>query len=194
MTGQAKATSRGASGATTTSPRMPRAREVWFARSLELHRAAGHRTMEAWSLHMLALSEVGQRRFDEALETARHAMRHFHEVGDVSGVTLVLDDLAIIALALGDTTRAGRLWGAARHLQQTTRSRAGRLRPTELGAVRDPDAGGCRCHRTTSARSPTKGPRSASTSSWRTRSATPSRRRALDGSAPTGRWARLTVR
>ena len=94
--------------------------EAWFRQALELHRAAGHRTMEAWSLHMLALSEVGQRRFDEALETARHAMRHFHEMGDVSGVTLVLDDLAIIALAVGDKARAGRLWGAARHLQQTT--------------------------------------------------------------------------
>ena len=94
--------------------------EAWFRQALELHQAAGHRTMEAWSLHMLALSEVGQRRFDEALETARQAMRLFHEMGDVSGVTLVLDDLAIIALAVGDKARGGRLWGAARHLQQTT--------------------------------------------------------------------------
>ncbi len=94
--------------------------EPWFRRSLELHRAAGRRTMEAWSLHMLALSMAGQRQYDEARETARHAMRHFYEVGDVSGVTLVLDDLAIIAVAMGDADRAGRLWGAARHLQSTT--------------------------------------------------------------------------
>jgi predicted ATPase/class 3 adenylate cyclase len=94
--------------------------EEWYRRALELHRASGHRTMEAWSLHMLALSAAGQRHFDEALEQGRHAMRHFYEAGDVSGVTLTLDDLAIVALATGDQERAGRLWGAARHLQQTT--------------------------------------------------------------------------
>ncbi len=94
--------------------------EQWYRRSLELHRASGQRTMEAWSLHMLTLSAVGQRHFDEGRETGRHALRHFYEAGDVSGVTLVLDDLAIIALADGDPDRSGRLWGAARHLQQTT--------------------------------------------------------------------------
>jgi non-specific serine/threonine protein kinase len=94
--------------------------QQWYRRSLELHRASGHRTMEAWSLHMLALSAAGQRHFDEALEQGRHAMRHFYEAGDVSGVTLTLDDLAIVAVANGDQERAGRLWGAARHLQQTT--------------------------------------------------------------------------
>jgi predicted ATPase/class 3 adenylate cyclase len=92
----------------------------WYQRSLELHRAGGDRSMEAWSLHMLALSAIGQRHFDDAGERARHALRHFYEAGDVSGVTLVLDDLAIVALDDGDLERAGRLWGAARHLQQTT--------------------------------------------------------------------------
>ena len=54
------------------------------------------------------------------LEVVRHALRHFYEAGDVVGVTLVLDDLAIVAVGLGDPERAGRLWGAARHLQQRT--------------------------------------------------------------------------
>ncbi len=94
--------------------------EAWYQRSLDLHRTAGDRTMEAWSLHMLALSAIGQRRFDVAREQGRHALRHFYEAGDVSGVTLVLDDLAIVAVDDGDLERAGRLWGAARHLQQTT--------------------------------------------------------------------------
>ncbi|MGK2852412.1 MAG: adenylate/guanylate cyclase domain-containing protein, partial [Candidatus Limnocylindrales bacterium] len=40
--------------------------EEWFRRSLDLHRAAGERSMEAWSLHMIALSEIGQRKFDAA--------------------------------------------------------------------------------------------------------------------------------
>ena len=76
--------------------------------------------MEAWSLHMLSLSSVAQRHFDQAREAGRHALRHFYEAGDVSGVTLVLDDLAIVAVADGDEDKGGRLWGAARHLQQTT--------------------------------------------------------------------------
>jgi predicted ATPase len=98
----------------------PVSAEGWYRRALELHRTAGQRTMEAWSLHMLALSQTGQQKWDEARTTSRHALRHFYEASDVAGVTLVLDDLAIIAIADGDTVRAGRLWGAARHLQQTT--------------------------------------------------------------------------
>ena len=94
--------------------------EGWFRRSLDLHRAAGDRTMEAWSLHMIALAEIGQGHFGEARGIARHALQHFHEAGDTSGVTLVIDDLALIAVDDQDLVRAGRLWGAARHLQETT--------------------------------------------------------------------------
>jgi predicted ATPase/class 3 adenylate cyclase len=94
--------------------------ESWYRQALELHRTAGNRTMEAWSLHMLALSRVGKRDFGGAVETGRHALRHFYESGDVSGVTLTLDDLALSALGFGDAERAGRLWGAARSLQEKT--------------------------------------------------------------------------
>ena len=97
-----------------------RTAEVWFRKSLELHRAAGDRSMEAWSLHMIALAGIGQRQFDAAKETARHALKHFDEAGDVSGVMLVLDDLAQIAVANGDNERGGRLWGAARQIQERT--------------------------------------------------------------------------
>lgn len=96
------------------------AAEPWYTASLELHRASGQRTMEAWSMHMLSLSAIGQKKFDDGLANGRHALRHFFEAGDVSGVTLTLDDLSIVALATGDPVRAGRLWGAARHLQLTT--------------------------------------------------------------------------
>jgi tetratricopeptide (TPR) repeat protein len=94
--------------------------ESWYRQSLDLHRSTGQRTMEAWSLHMLALAAAGQRRFDDAREQATHALRHFYEAGDIAGVTLVIDDLAIVAANEGDLPRAGRLWGAARHLQQTS--------------------------------------------------------------------------
>jgi tetratricopeptide (TPR) repeat protein len=94
--------------------------EGWYRRSLELHRQGGNRTMEAWSLHMLASSQNAQRQFAVADETGRHALRHFHEAGDVSGVILVLDDLSVSAVGRGEADRAGKLWGAARHLQNST--------------------------------------------------------------------------
>jgi predicted ATPase/class 3 adenylate cyclase len=94
--------------------------EAWYQRSLELHRAVGDHTMEAWSLHMLALAATGQGHWDDAGANARHALRHFHEAGDISGVNLVLDDLSLVAMAAGDEERAGRLWGAARQLQSAT--------------------------------------------------------------------------
>ncbi len=94
--------------------------EDWYRKALEMHRVAGNRTMEAWSLHMLGLSVTGQRRWEEATELARQALQHFYEAGDVSGVILVLDDLSIIATGLEDFERAGRLWGAARHFQRRT--------------------------------------------------------------------------
>jgi predicted ATPase/class 3 adenylate cyclase len=94
--------------------------EDWYRRSLERHREASNRTMEAWSLHMLASSQNGQRRFVDAEETGRHALRHFHEAGDLSGVILTLDDLSVSAVGRDNLERAAVLWGAARHLQQST--------------------------------------------------------------------------
>jgi predicted ATPase/class 3 adenylate cyclase len=96
------------------------ASEDWYRRALELHTAGGDRTMEAWSRHMLALSIAAQRRWQDANRMSHMALRQFYEAGDIAGVTLVLDDLAIVATGLGDLERAGRLWGAARHLQRKT--------------------------------------------------------------------------
>jgi predicted ATPase/class 3 adenylate cyclase len=92
----------------------------WYQQALELHRGSGQRTMEAWSLHMGALVELGERQFEQAGRTARAALEVFSESGDVAGITLELDNLASVAAARGDVVRAGRLWGAARHLQELT--------------------------------------------------------------------------
>jgi tetratricopeptide (TPR) repeat protein len=91
-----------------------------FRRSLQLHRVSGRRTMEAWSQHMLSTSLVLQERYEEAGEASRVALRLFHEAGDVSGITLALDVLSIVALAAGERPRGGRLWGAARQLQRVS--------------------------------------------------------------------------
>jgi hypothetical protein len=69
---------------------------------------------------MLALALLAQDKTDEARTAASDALRRFQEAGDVSGITLVLDDLAGVAAADGDRPRAGRIWGAARHLQRIT--------------------------------------------------------------------------
>jgi tetratricopeptide (TPR) repeat protein len=94
--------------------------ERWYLESLALHRETGQRTMEAWSLHMLSLVTIAREDVRPALEYARHALRHFRDSGDVAGITLVLDDLASIAVIQADAQRAVRIYGGARHLQETT--------------------------------------------------------------------------
>ena len=94
--------------------------EATYREALALHRSGGARTMEAWSLHMLALALVSQQRAAEAKSAAREALTYFKEAGDVAGITLVLDDLSGVALFDNDLPRAGRMWGAARHLQAIT--------------------------------------------------------------------------
>lgn len=91
-----------------------------YRAALELHRETGQRTMVAWSLHMSTLVAIAKRDYLEAQRLAREALTNFSENGDVSGIILTLDDLAMIAAARGDGARSGRLWGAARHLQRTT--------------------------------------------------------------------------
>nr|MBA2374329.1 tetratricopeptide repeat protein [Chloroflexota bacterium] len=118
------------------------AAEPWYRRSLERHRRTGQRTMEAWSLHMLALTVLRQNRTEEAREHAGHALRHFRDAGDIAGITLVLDDLSGVAVADGDLPRAGRLWGAARNLQKTTGTMLAAIADTGLGLMDFPTARG----------------------------------------------------
>ncbi len=114
--------------------------EAAYREALALHRAAQNRTMEAWSLHMLALSQVIQQRAAEAKAAAREALALFREAGDVAGITLVLDDLSGIAIFDNDLERAGRMWGAARHLQEITGADLAGFNETGFGTVGYPTA------------------------------------------------------
>ena len=114
--------------------------EAAYREALALHRAAQNRTMEAWSLHMLALSLVIQQRAAEAKAAAREALALFREAGDVAGITLVLDDLSGIAIFDNDLERAGRMWGAARHLQEITGADLAGFNETGFGTVGYPTA------------------------------------------------------
>jgi predicted ATPase len=88
----------------------------YFREALEIFERIGDVTMMAWSLHMLGSTLLRMGQIGESREPLTRALREFHAAGDVSGITLVLDDLASGAVASGDLPRAARLWGAARAL------------------------------------------------------------------------------
>jgi predicted ATPase/class 3 adenylate cyclase len=118
---------------------MPEA-ETTYREALALHRSGHNRTMEAWSLHMLALALVSQKRPVEAKAAAREALMYFKEAGDVAGITLVLDDLSGVAIFDDDLERAGRMWGAARHLQEMTGADLASFNETGFGSLGYPTA------------------------------------------------------
>ena len=116
----ARATSCGVSAATTTSRRTPR-REPAYREALGSTARPATGRWRPGRCTCSRSSLVSQRRVDEAEGRGPRCARHFQEAGDVAGITLVLDDLSVVALLDGDLPRAGRLWGAARHLQDDDR-------------------------------------------------------------------------
>ncbi|MCW5695698.1 MAG: hypothetical protein KIS96_03065 [Bauldia sp.] len=91
-----------------------------YDESLAIFRTVGERTMEAWAEHMLSMTLLALDELDSARTAARNAIRHFHHAGDLAGVAMALDDLSAISVAGDDLPRAGRLHGAARHLQHSS--------------------------------------------------------------------------
>jgi predicted ATPase/class 3 adenylate cyclase len=89
-------------------------------RALQLFRQVGDTTMAAWSQHMLGGALLRLGRTDEARPILREALRHFHDASDASGLALILDDLASLAVVDGDLPRAARIRGAARRLTTAT--------------------------------------------------------------------------
>ena len=120
--------------------------EDWYREALELHRAAGDRTMEAWSLHMLALVGIGNGEGTRAGEHAREALRPFLRRRRCRRDHLVLDDLASIAVSASDFAPRRPPVGAARHcrpraattLAATSRRRTCNSRPRRPGPVLSP--------------------------------------------------------
>jgi hypothetical protein len=76
--------------------------------------------MEAWGRHMMTLPLVRLGRLDEATASARGALSHFDEAGDLSGVAMVLRYLSGLAILAGDNRKAGVLYGAAEKLLVST--------------------------------------------------------------------------
>jgi len=67
----------------------------------------------AWALHAEALINTKDRRFDDARANIAASLRIFQDAGDLSGVTLLLLDSAMLAAFQGDLERAVRLFAAA---------------------------------------------------------------------------------
>jgi hypothetical protein len=69
---------------------------------------------------MITLPLVRLGRLDEATASARGALSHFDEVGDLPGVAMVMRYLSGLAILAGDNRKAGLLYGAAEKLLVST--------------------------------------------------------------------------
>jgi predicted ATPase/class 3 adenylate cyclase len=92
-----------------------------------LFRRLDDRFMLAWSTHTLGLVAVGTADIDVGKQCFSEALRQFSEAQDVSGITLQLDNLSVIARAEGDPVRATRLAAAAVAQQTLTGTGLGGL-------------------------------------------------------------------
>jgi predicted ATPase len=98
------------------------ASEYEAARDILLEDVAIFRTMDdpfglAWALHTLGLAynKLGAT-LTHAVPLWREALEHFAAVGDVSGITILLADYGLAAVAEGDLLRAVRLDAASERM------------------------------------------------------------------------------
>ena len=99
------------------------------AHAREVFLRTGDSFMVGWASFTVALGALAQdqasdggspERRDEAARLLAEALEIFAEAQDVSGYTLVLDTIALVAYRDGDLERAARLNGAVRNLERTT--------------------------------------------------------------------------
>ena len=97
--------------------------------ALELFEAAGDRFMVGWASYTVGLADLtvdqdtqggSANAREEAGARFAAALQTFREAGDVTGYTLVLDAMAVLAVRDGDRRRAARLTGAVRRLEQSS--------------------------------------------------------------------------
>lgn len=91
-------------------------------RAIPFFERAGERYDLAWTLHMVGLGHYGLGNLAEALRYKRAALDHFRAVGDLSGIYLLLTDLALIAEAAEQDELSMRLLGAVDALSTQTGS------------------------------------------------------------------------
>lgn len=99
------------------------------AHARDLFEGIGDSFMVGWADFTLALGALAQEQTADSPQPERRAeasrwlaesLAIFAEAQDVSGYTLVLDTMAIVAFRDGNLERAARLTGAVRTLERTT--------------------------------------------------------------------------
>ncbi|HEV3235214.1 MAG TPA: adenylate/guanylate cyclase domain-containing protein [Candidatus Dormibacteraeota bacterium] len=74
----------------------------------------------AWCLYTLGGCYMGIRQFDAAAEALNRSLEMFRDADDRSGIVLLFDQMALLAIAQGDMVGGARLDGAARALEQAS--------------------------------------------------------------------------
>ena len=88
--------------------------------AIGIFRNLGDRFSLAWALHTRATIALKAGQAGAAESISREGLTAFYDAGDISGVVLLLDDLAASAKIAGDQVRAFRLAGAAEAQQART--------------------------------------------------------------------------
>ena len=81
--------------------------------AIALNRKVDDRFSLGWALHTRSLVALKQHDLAEATRCGREGLQIFTEAGDLSGMTLLIDDAASIVEMRGDMAHALRLAGAA---------------------------------------------------------------------------------
>ena len=90
----------------------------------------------AWALHTRSLAAIRTNETSATKPWVREALDLFVEVGDVSGIAILLDDYSQISREQGDPLRAARLGGAAAALQATSGAGLASVINTQEGRTR----------------------------------------------------------
>ena len=92
----------------------------------------------SWALHTLGLAYSGLgETVAQAQPLWREALEHFAAVGDISGITILLGDFAILANAQGDPLRAVRLNAASDRLATSGGTGLGQMATGIISVIPD---------------------------------------------------------
>ena len=105
---------------------MVRARQAVEA-CVPMFRALGDSFGLGWALHILALTDILSGNFAAGRAALEEAVEIFAPAGDLSAITLILDDFARLEAGMGNLERAVRLTGAAAALRRHSGTELGGL-------------------------------------------------------------------
>jgi tetratricopeptide (TPR) repeat protein len=99
-----------------------KAAEPWYAQALEKLAGTDAAFVQGWTYRMLGEVRLSRGAVEEARGDLERSLSMFAEDGDISGIVLLIRDVAQLALASGDPERALRLAGAASGLEAVSQT------------------------------------------------------------------------